>query len=106
MLPQINHLKRGLCALLILGAGTPHLLAADVSKGDVFGQAGYYTELGNGGGTWPLVGGGAGKNFGSRFALFGEFNYARPSINDFGASAIGSIYQAGGRGEDIHSHSQ
>ncbi len=45
---------------LLFGILTPHLHSADVGRGDIFGQAGYYTEIGDGGGTWALVGGGAG----------------------------------------------
>ena len=96
MLPQVTHLKQGLCALVMLGAVTPHLFAAGVGKGDVFGQGGYYTELGEGGGTWAIVGGGAGVNLGRRLALFGEFNYVSPSTTLVGVSATGSLYQAGG----------
>jgi len=92
---QITHLKQSLCVLLMLGAVTPHLFAADVGKGDVFGQGGYYTELGDGGGTWVIVGGGAGVSLGRRLALFGEFNYVRPNTKLGGVSATGSLYQAG-----------
>jgi hypothetical protein len=92
----ITHFNQGLCALLMLGAVTPHLLAADIGKGEVFGQGGYYTELGQGGGTWAIVGGGAGVNLGQRLALFGEFNYVRPTTTFGGVSATGSLYQAGG----------
>ena len=95
MLLKITTLKQSLCALVILGTVTPHLLAADVGKGDVFGQGGYYTEFGQGGGTWAIVGGGAGANVGRRFALFGEFNYLRPSTTLGGVSATASLYQAG-----------
>lgn len=96
MLLQINNLKQGLYALLILGVVTTHMLAANIGKGDVFGQGGYYTELGQGGGTWAIVGGGAGANVGSRFALFGEFNYVAPEHYSRRRLRYGSLYQAGG----------
>lgn len=95
MVSAIANLRRALCGLLLLGAVTPHLLAATIGKGDVFGQGGYYTELGQGGGTWAIAGGGAGANLGRHFSVFAEFNYARPSLTLGGVSATGSLYQAG-----------
>jgi hypothetical protein len=92
---QMGNGKRATCALVILWAVTPHLIGADISKGDVFGQGGYYSELGDGGGTWPVVGGGAGANIGRHFAVFVEGNYVRPSTKLGGFSGTGNLYQAG-----------
>jgi len=89
-------IKAGARAILIFAAVSSQLLAADVGKGDAFGQGGYYTELGQGGGTWAIVGGGGGVNLGGHFAIFGEFNYVHPAITFAGASATASLYQAGG----------
>jgi len=92
----MSQVKIGLCALLSVGVLAPQLFAAGIGKGDVFGQGGYYTELGEGGGTWAIAGGGAGANLGRHLALFAEFNYVRPSLTLGGVSATENLYQAGG----------
>ncbi len=80
--------------ILLLGVATG-ISAAEAGKADIFAQGGYYTELGQGGGSWAMVGGGAGFGLNRHLALFGEFNYVRPSIKLGDVSATGDLYQAG-----------
>jgi hypothetical protein len=83
---------------LLLAASSTLFAVDDIGKGDLFAQAGLYTELGPGGGSWPIVGGGAGGNLGERSAVFGEFNYVHPNMNGDGGTAAGDLLQAGGGG--------
>src|ERR1035437_6055061 len=71
-------LKILLWAGLILVAGSGTIFAADFGKGDVFVQGGGYTEFGEGGGTWAVVGGGASVHLGSHVSVFGEQTELRP----------------------------
>jgi len=87
---------RQVWSLLLLTAIAFPLVAADFGGGDVFGQAGLYTELGSGGGSWPIFGGGGGVNLGSHAGVFGEFDYIHANQAVFGAGASGNLYQAGG----------
>ena len=96
MLLQINNLKQGLYALLILGVVTTHMLAANIGKGDVFGQGGYYTELGQGGARGPLSEAALGLTSAAVSRSSANSTTLRPSISLGGVSATGSLYQAGG----------
>jgi hypothetical protein len=92
-------LKILLWAGLILVAGSGTIFAADFGKGDVFVQGGGYTEFGEGGGTWAMVGGGASFHFGNHVSVFGELNYAHPTTKTtyYGVFAPGSanLFEAG-----------
>jgi hypothetical protein len=95
MLLGLFKLRHSVCTLLLLGAVTPQLPAANIGKGDVFGQGGYYTEFGEGGGTWAMVGGGAGggglptlcQEFES---MFGGFAPATSGFNALGQTGNGA----------------
>jgi len=83
---------------LFSGAAKPDLLAADFGGGDVFAQGGQYTELGSGGGTWAIVGGGGGANLGRHLSLFVEGDYSRLSQSAGSISVHADLFVAGGGG--------
>lgn len=87
------------CLILVVGSGSA--LAADFGRGDVFGQAGVYSELGQGGGTWGIFGGGASFHLNSHLSVFGELNYVHPTSTettffDGTISVSGNLIETGG----------
>jgi hypothetical protein len=85
---------------LILVIESATVFAADFGRGDVFGQAGGYTEIGQGGGTWGISGGGASVHLGSHVSVFGELNYVHPTVpaalNAGSVWASGNLFETGG----------